>query len=30
MRALSQAAERVFRQISMVGIVVSKITEGRA
>ena len=29
-RALSQVAERVFRWVSMVGIVVLEITEGRA
>ena len=29
-RALSRAAERVFRQVLTAGIVVSEITEGRA
>ena len=29
-KASSQAAERVFRQVSMAGIEVSEITEGRA
>ena len=29
-RALSRAVERVFRQVSTVGIVVSEITRGRA